>query len=245
MLVTRVEIEGVTTSFRYPHFLVGRQPTFEMPPLATLYGHICGAVGEWLDPEPLRIGYRFTYSAKAEDLEHMHLVSRAGGRLPGTDIPKTTEGAVNPVRREFLFEPRLTLYIAPATWTEAFRRPRFTVVLGRSQDLVSYVRVETVKLDRADHAYYEHTVLPWRLRPYILRARAETMPRWIDLANQREPHFARYVVVTQPVFTDEPSHWMRPADSASDAHWVDPDSPERRGHHRGVWLHSLTGNQDD
>src|SRR5438093_4692725 len=111
MLVTRVEVEAPVTSFRYPHFLVGRQPTYEMPPLATLYGHLCSAVGEWVPAESLRIGLRFTYAEKADDLEHQTIISRATGKLPGTQEPKVTEGSVTPTRREFLFDARLTLYV--------------------------------------------------------------------------------------------------------------------------------------
>jgi len=244
MLVTRIEVEGPTTSFRYPHFLVGRQPTYEMPPLATLYGHVCSAVGEWLDPAALRIGFRFTYAAKGAELEHLHIITRAGGKWPGRALPKATEGAVNPVYREVLFQPRLTLYVAPAAWTAAFRQPRYAVVLGRSQDLMTYSRVEEVELQPAPHAYYEHTLLPWSLRPHVLRCRAETLPRFVDYAHRREPHFARYVVVQERIFTHDSEHWLRYADRGPTAHWIDPESPEERGLRRGVWLHALTENDD-
>jgi len=36
MPVLRIEAEGLTTSFRYPHCLAIRQPTFLMPPPATI-----------------------------------------------------------------------------------------------------------------------------------------------------------------------------------------------------------------
>ena len=101
MRVTRVEVEGPTTSFRYPHFLVGRQPTYEMPPLATLYGHICSAVGEWLDPSGLRIGFRFTYTAKADDKEQIHIITASAPRakLPGTDMPANVNRALRRASR--------------------------------------------------------------------------------------------------------------------------------------------------
>ena len=42
--LVKVVAEGLITSFRYPHFMWQKQPTFEMPPPATIYGHICSAV---------------------------------------------------------------------------------------------------------------------------------------------------------------------------------------------------------
>ena len=50
MRVLKVTLEGITTSFRYPHFMVNVQPSYRMPPPATIYGHICSALGEWVSP---------------------------------------------------------------------------------------------------------------------------------------------------------------------------------------------------
>ncbi len=60
MRVLKVVLEGITTSFRYPHFMMGVQPSFPMPPPATIYGHICSALGEWIDPKGLAFAYHFT-----------------------------------------------------------------------------------------------------------------------------------------------------------------------------------------
>jgi CRISPR-associated protein Cas5t len=237
MLVTRVEVEAPVASFRYPHFLVGRQPTYEMPPLATLYGQLCSAVGDWVPPQDLRLGLRFTYAAKADDLEHQTIITRATGKLPGTELPKVTEGNVTPTRREFLFDVRLTLYVA-GDWIGAFRAPRYAVVLGRSQDLASYTSVSLIELVQSLEAYYEHTLLPWRLRPAVLRGRAETMARWIDYEHGRQPHFDRFLIVKERVLTTSPQDWMR-LPGGPEHHWTDPDSPEVEGLRRGIWLHPL------
>ena len=50
MRVLRVLIEAPVTSFRYPHFLIGRQITYDMPPPSTIYGHVMSAVGRLLPP---------------------------------------------------------------------------------------------------------------------------------------------------------------------------------------------------
>lgn len=237
MVVTRVEAQAPVASFRYPHFLVGRQPTYEMPPPATLYGHLCSAVGEWVDPNDALLGLRFTYEAQAFDLEHQVIVSGGTGRLGGSSLPETLRGTVQPVNRGFLFDCRLTLYVA-GDWVPAFRSPRYAAVLGRSQDLASYTRVDRVELQRSPHAYYEHTLLPWSLRGAVLRGRTETMARWIDYEHGRQPHFDRFLIVKEPVLTNSADHWMH-IPGGPDAHWVDPEAPTLQGLGRGVWLHPL------
>ena len=84
MQALRIEIVGDVTSFRYPHFMWGVQPTFEMPPPATIYGHICSVVGEWIAPEGLRFAYHFTHEGKFNDLEHIH----AGGMVEPVSAQK-------------------------------------------------------------------------------------------------------------------------------------------------------------
>lgn len=242
MLVTRVEIDAPTASFRYPHFLVGRQPSYEMPPLPTLYGHLCAVVGEWVPAGDVCLGLHFTWEGRCDDLEHQTIVSRSSGRLGKSQVAKVTEGSVTPARREFLFQARLTLYVA-GDWQAAFRRPCYAAVLGRSQDLVSYRSIRTVELQAATEAYYEHTLLPWRLRPAVLRARAETMPRWIDYEGGRQPYFDRFLIVREAVGTTRPEHWIRfPGEPAQ--HWIDPDAPQRWALGRGVWLHPLLESEE-
>ncbi len=148
------------------------------------------------------------------------------------------EGTVQPTRREFLLGARLTLYVG-GDWTAAFRAPRYAVVLGRSQDLASYRSVDLVALRQAPHGYYEDTLLPWRLRTSVLRARTEMMARWIDYESGRQPHFDRFLVLKGRARTDSPQHWMSLAGSPEE-HWIDPDSPPVDGLNRAVWMHPLT-----
>jgi CRISPR-associated protein Cas5t len=256
MRVARIEMEGLTTSFRYPHFMWGRHPTFDMPPPSTIYGHICSAAGEWLDPSTLEFGYTFTHEGKAEDMEHVHAVSagtgkplRQKGRVAFSE-PVNTTGAINPLTREFLFKPKMTLYVSPAEHVEAFRSPRYAAVLGRSQDLMGYKSVEVVELEKSPRAYYEHTILPWEMQTRAKRGVTVLMPRYIDYANTREPSFERYVVLSEGRVVirppgeeqDDVPEDERPAlrfESEDIGHWVDPESPERRGAKRGVWMHGF------
>lgn len=95
----RVEIEALTASFRYPHFLWGGPPTYELPPPSTIYGLLCSAAGELLDPKPLRFGYTFRHEGKAVDVEHIHVMDATTARrnFRGEELPANVEGSTNPL----------------------------------------------------------------------------------------------------------------------------------------------------
>src|SRR5258705_43795 len=102
MRVLKIVLEGMTTSFRYPHFMLSVQPSFPLPPPETIYGHICTALGEWVAPDGLAFAYHFTAAGEGEDIEHIHVLAAATGKLPGTRIAKVLEGNVNPFTRNVL-----------------------------------------------------------------------------------------------------------------------------------------------
>ena len=122
MKVLKIVAEGLTTSFRYPHFMLQIHPSFQMPPPATIYGHICSALGEWFDPNGVQFAYHFTHQGHVRDIEHIIVLAPPKSnhsKLPGTQIPNVLEGNVNPFERELLFQPRLTLYINRPEWEAA------------------------------------------------------------------------------------------------------------------------------
>ncbi len=238
MRVLRIVAEGPTTSFRYPHFIMQVQPTFLAPPPATIYGHVASALGDWFDPAGVRFAYHFTYRAKVRELEHTILLAPAGGKMG--DLPRAMEGPVNPFRREVLFLPRLTLYLNRPEWIDAFRSPSYAVVLGRSQDLFTYTAIDTVELEEADEAYFEHTLLPYDVNRHTGRGFAVLMPRYIDGANRRQPTFERYVVIQERVATT--TDFLYFGDRPPGRFLIDPDSPEHNGLRRGL---SFLGFVDD
>jgi len=210
--VLRVIVEGTVTSFRYPHFVQGTQPTYEMPPPATLYGHVCSALGELIDPATFRVAVQFTHSGKFIDYEHTHMIG-------GQGVPVK----LAPTRRELLFQPRMTLYIDRPDWLAHFRSPRYVVTLGRSQDLMRYVSVELVTLRRTDSAYLENTLLPLNMAAAVGGYVARTLPRWITPG--RTPQWEQYALVITRQLVTMPELW------------IDSDSTAWRGVKRGlVWL---------
>lgn len=232
MRVLKVVAEGLTTSFRYPHFMMGVQPTYEMPPPATLYGHVASALGEWFDPKGVHFAVYFTFSRKQVELESTILLTPTTGKMPNDKVvPKVLEGETNPFSREILFLPRLVLYLNRPEWMDAFRHPRYAVCLGRSQDLFTYRQVEIVELEPTSQAYLEHTLLPYEYAQRTAAGHTVLMPRYLDYRRKRDPTFDRYVVLHRRVHTRDFLQFegMHPPQL-----WADPTEPAVDGDPLGV-----------
>ena len=242
MRVLKVVAEGLTTSFRYPHFMQQIHPTFPMPPPSTIYGHICSALGEWFDPAGVQFAYHFTHQGLVQDVEHIIVLSPSVGYLPGTRIPKVLQGRVNPFERALLFQPRLTLYINQPQWEPAFRSPHYAVALGRSQDLFTYTHVSVVELEQADQAYFEHTLATHEMALRTMHGVTMLMPRYLDYARNRAPIFGRYVVIQERVMSTE---FYQFSNRPNGPYWVDPTTPEVKGAHLGLACLSFTGDDGD
>ncbi|HEY4721425.1 MAG TPA: CRISPR-associated protein Cas5 [Anaerolineae bacterium] len=244
MRVLKVVAEGLTTSFRFPHFMQGIHPTFELPPPATIYGHVCSALGDWLDdPSGVQFAYHFTHQGEFDDVEHVHVLAPAGGKLPGTQHPKVLEGAVNPFKRKLLFKPKLVLYLNRPEWEAAFRSPRYTVVLGRSQDLFTYTSVNVIELQRASRVYFEHTLAPYQMTMNAASGYVLLMPRFLDYQRNRQPTFARYMLLTRRVFSSDFLYFGE--QSHETEFWIDPTAPRANDVPLGLLFHSWTGEYDD
>jgi CRISPR-associated protein Cas5t len=265
--VAKVTIEAPVVSFRYPHFLIGRQPSFEVPPPSTIFGHVASALGAW-PSSPIHFAYAFQARGRARDLEHQQIISRTSGKLPGDVVDplwrppvqvgkkkltkreleprlleKTTEAVVQPHERDFLFDVRLELYLDPPELADAFRSPTFAVVLGRSQDLASIQRVEVVDLPAATTGYVERTILPGRLRTRLPWGVTTLMPRYIGPAPERHPVFAPYIVLHERVYVGFEerfsSRQLLNLAGANDVWWTDPVTAEDRGGRRLLWFHTI------
>lgn len=248
MEVVRVVIHAPVTSFRHPFFVTGKQPTAAFPPPSTIHGHCASMLGRWPDPASFRFGLHFTFRSIGVDLEHQHLTEPLGARVhqtvetPQGPVRATTRISVQPVRREFLFDTTLTLYLTPDL-AEAFRAPVYAVVLGRSQDLAEVVSVDIITLRRSERVRVEHTLLPWRLRPCIPAGTTVLLSRYISEPPRREAEFDRYIALHDPVFvggdpTDSRSV-LRVEGIELDALWSDPEHIDEEGFERGVWIHRL------
>jgi CRISPR-associated protein Cas5t len=249
MRVAKLVIEAPVTSFRYPHFLIARQVSFDMPPPSTIYGHISSAVGELIPPESFRFAYSFEFQGRASDLEHQHIISPGRSRQSfnegGNKYPVSVEAVVQPHLRDILFKPRLTLYLDPPDLASAFRSPVFCVVLGRSQDLAQIVSVEELDLQRSTGAYLEHTLLPFSFRPAARFGVTVLMPRYIEPPPERRAHFDRFISLRERLFAGVVeegqglnSRRLIESGETTGPWWVDPSTPRYHGVHRAVIFHS-------
>jgi CRISPR-associated protein Cas5t len=249
MKALRIEMEGTVTSFRYPHFHVGRQPSYPMPPPATIYGHVCSAVGEWIRRDSLRFAYAFSCTGIGDDLELLHIAAVGSGKVDKVwGYPKNIEGQTNVLPREILLHPRLTLYLdtgqRSSEWLGFFRSPRFPVLLGRSQDLAAYRSVGLVELEEAEFGYFENTLLPWTLRDRLPDGTTFQMPKFIDPGGRSSVTWDRYVVLERRLWW--PSKGSQAPRGASLALrqekdgpvWVDPESAAWGPGRRIVTWHS-------
>lgn len=241
MRVLKIVAEGITTSFRYSHFMHGVHPSFEMPPPSTIYGHICSALGDWVDPEGLLFAYHFTFKNSFEDLEHIHVVEGSSGKLPGTKIPKVLEGSINPFKRTLLFQPKLILYLNRPEWKEAFFSPKYTLVLGRSQDLFTYKSVSVTTLIKSPRAYFEATLLPYNMLLPIGQGYSVLMPRFLDYKRNRAPKFFRYAILKARVFSDQ--FFKFPNYPVPDQFLIDPETPLIKDAQLGLIFHSFVDDE--
>ena len=149
MKVLRIHITGWVSSFRNPLFISGFQPTLPLPPLSALYGLLTAAKGEWVTPHDAAIGFVFHSQGTAVDLETIY---EFGGKL---------DAKSNINRREFLVQPELYLY-TPEIWLrEAFERPRYPLLLGRSSDLATVTSIDETELESRSETTYQNTIMPF------------------------------------------------------------------------------------
>lgn len=147
MNVLRILIEGWVTSFRYPAFISGFQPTLPVPPLSTIYGIISAAKGGLVTPKDLGVGYVFNHNGRAVDLETIYELSGLKGKS-------------NVIKREFLVEPQLYLYLDDQNYKEFFRKPYYPLLLGRSSDLVNIREIKEIELEKQSKIKLGKTILP-------------------------------------------------------------------------------------
>lgn len=148
----RWELTAPVASFRDPLF-PAVQLGLPFPPPSTVRGLLAAACGDHtrLDPGG-RFAYTFTAEGSGSDLETWHPLL-AGGKKAD---PK-------PMRREFLADVRLTVWLMEVDadrWLRRLRRPVWPLRLGRSQDLPTANRPESVSLDVQPEAMQGAAVVP-------------------------------------------------------------------------------------
>lgn len=146
MEVFTIDIESWTASFRYPNLISGFQPTLEVPPPSTVLGLLNAAAGDYIEHRSLQIGYCFQYGGRGVDLETIYQIDSTAAGKPSNNAKS------NVIRREFLFEAQLRIYMPDERLAAYFREPVFPILLGRMNDLASICRVGQAQLSRIENA---------------------------------------------------------------------------------------------
>ncbi|MCL2156417.1 MAG: type I-B CRISPR-associated protein Cas5b [Methanobrevibacter sp.] len=146
----RITIEGWVSSFRYPAFISGYQPTLPLPPLSTIYGLISAVKGEYVTPEDINVGFIFFHDGRGVDLETIYEL---------TNKPSLSAKS-NVVRREFLFNPKLYLYLDNLNYEHCFKNPEYPLLLGRSSDIMSISNIDKISMDKKNNVKLGKTILP-------------------------------------------------------------------------------------
>jgi len=184
MDAVRVVLSAYTASFRVPGFYA-YQLTLPVPPLATVYGIISAAAGRWVGPSDVDwLAYACDYESKGKDLEAIYQFERDSERA--MPVLKAHPKTRTVIEREFLYMPSLTLYLPPK-WEAAFVRPRYPLLLGRSQDVATVESWSLVELDLPDEGQVKGVVIPIEL----VSDRSNQVKAWLQnlpLALTSEPY---------------------------------------------------------
>jgi len=164
MKVFRIYITSWTASFRFPNLISGFQPTLPVPPLSTIYGLISAALGVYYAPPKPEVGFVFQAGGKAIDLETIYQMKKSL-----KDIKP------NVIKREFLFDNHLWIYTKKEKIAEAFKKPYFQLLLGRSGDLASVREVVEIEVESRDRlSKLKGTIIPFE--KYMLAATINALP---------------------------------------------------------------------
>ena len=182
--ICRVEIQALSAAFFAPGYNNDGCKSLPVPPPSAIQGIIAAATGN-PDESGFQAGWRFDFHSDYEDFEKI-VPSR---RKPETaDFESYRTGyrlGRTPVRRTYLIEPRLVLYVEERL-ANALLAPHHTLRLGRTQDLAWVSKVETVTLESTDAAQVKGIVVPFPPPPGALASFLWNVPAKASGYGQRE-----------------------------------------------------------
>lgn len=204
----RVTLTAYTASFRAPPF-IGHQLTLPVPPLSTVFGLLSAAKGEWVLPDYIPwLAYRCEYEAMEWDLEFIVQIERGGPeQVPQVRRPDT----YTILRRQFLAFPKLTLYL-PLDWETPFRRPRYALLLGRTQDVATVEEIASTTLEPVREGEVGGVLLPIEI---IMKTGAPAWLHNLPVAFTDEPqrrplrmHIFGVVDAHHPTYLQDIDGWL-------------------------------------
>lgn len=152
-----VQFEGWTATPRMPFILSGNAICMATPSYSLLLGLVGCCLGRPVEPEEVRLGFRYIFDNTAEDVETRHRLVNDSGKI------KTHPKGSDAHRREFHVNPKLTLWLDRLDWEDFFRYPMGAPALGRSQDLlkIKLKNVRKVEVEAVQSAKINGCMLPF------------------------------------------------------------------------------------
>lgn len=216
MQVYRIDISSWTASFRFPNMISGYQPSLRVPPISTICGLISAAAGRPIPPTDFGFAYIFRYEMQAVDLETIYQFGSSGKR--------SLSAKSNVIRREFLAQTHLTLYVDQAEIATFFKQPYYPLLLGRSGDLATVDQIDKVVLEPREQLNLAGTVVPFKGHRLAAPIQAlpthftDTMPR----CNIGTQPFYLLDWQRRGIYKLEKNGWHEP-DMEWDLYWYSPD----------------------
>jgi len=155
MRTFRIKINSWTSSFRYPNLISGFQPTLEVPPVSTVMGLINAASGKYLENRQIELDNYFDFKIKTIDLETIYQIKVNDKNYPDNSVKS------NVIKREFLYDCQLFLYLIDVELVSCFRQPAYQLLLGRSGDLAGIESIKETELHKVNNARFAGQVVPF------------------------------------------------------------------------------------
>jgi len=198
MEVIRAKITGWTASFRYPIFVSGFQPTLDVPPVSTIYGLLSAVKGKAVEPNDTKVGFIFKSLTKSVDLETIYELGK-----------KPLQAKSNVIKREFLAEPEMYLYLTNTAFKEYLEKPHYQLLLGRSSDLAMVSEVKEILLSTTIKATYRNTLLPFNFGE--AHGAIQALPTHFTEDIPRKPLGTQiYYIITEDVEIEKENQFVDP-----------------------------------
>jgi CRISPR-associated protein Cas5t len=150
-----VQFKGWTSTPRMPFVLSGNAMCMPVPSYSTLLGLVGCCLGRPVEPEEVRIGFRYEFDSVAKDIE-----TRQRLEYDGKKIKPHYKGS-DAYPREFHINPKLTIWLDRLDWEAFFQSPIGSPALGRSQDLLKIVSIEKIEMASVKSGIVNGCMIPY------------------------------------------------------------------------------------
>jgi len=153
--VLEIQLSGWTATPRLPFVLSGNAVCMPVPSYSLLLGMIGCCIGRLVNPNELKLGYKYSYDTVGKDLETRQRLVFDGKKV------KTHSKGTDAYTREFHVAPKLTLWVNRLDWVNYFLNPIGTPSLGRSQDILKIENVRTVNVKSTSETTISGCMIPF------------------------------------------------------------------------------------